>query len=114
MLLFGVAKIFLLEGIARAYRQAPTVSAVLKQMHSPARGIKPWALNVRVGLNCAVLLKIHLEHPYLFVFIYLAPTDCPRCLQLDQVHVGRKKERTKFCLLFTEVVHNRHLAAFEV
>lgn len=33
--------IFLLEGIARTYRQAPTVSAVLKQTASPAGGLSP-------------------------------------------------------------------------
>lgn len=98
--------IFLLEGITRTYKQAPTVSAVLKQTPSAARGIKPRALNVTVGLNCAALLKIHLQHPYSFVFISLfscppltAPDafDCIRCM-----FVG-KKGKMKVGLLFIEV-----------
>lgn len=33
-------------------------------------GIKPWALKVRVGLNCAGLLKIQQKHLFFFFFFY--------------------------------------------
>lgn len=41
-------------------------------------GIKPWALRVRVGLNCAALLKIQQKHHL---------SECSRCLRLDLVYV---------------------------
>lgn len=44
-------------------------------------GIKPWALKVRVGLNCAGLLKIQQKH--LFFFLFFLPPECFRCLRLD-------------------------------
>lgn len=44
-------------------------------------GIKPWALKVRVGLNCAGLLKIQQKH--LFFFFFFLPPECFRCLRLD-------------------------------
>lgn len=42
--------------------------------------IKPWALKVRVGLNCAGLLKIQQKHLFFFFFL---PPECFRCLRLD-------------------------------
>lgn len=51
-------------------------------------GIKPQAL--RVGLNCAALLKIQQKHLY---------CECSRWLRLDPVYVrGKKKKSNPFSL----------------
>ncbi len=44
-----------------------------------SEGIKPWALKVRVGLNCATLLKIqqkHLFFPWMFQMPQIGPGVC--------------------------------------
>lgn len=58
-----------------------------------SEGIKPWALRVRVGLNCAGLLKIQPKHPLL---------PFPRMFQMPQIGPGlccsgkKKVESSKF------------------
>lgn len=67
-----------------------------------SEGIKPWALKVRVGLNCAALLKIQQKHLFF-------PPGCSRCLRLDHVYVGEGGGKKCGCFSF-EVVYKRHLS----
>lgn len=57
-------------------------------------GIKPRALKVRVGLNCAALLKIQQKHLFF--------SECSRCVRLDLLYVGEKKS-TPFSLKISRV-----------
>lgn len=51
-------------------------------------GIKPWALKVRVGLNCAALLEIQQKHLF---------SECSRCLRLDpRSRLEEKKKSSCF------------------
>lgn len=51
-------------------------------------GIKPWALKVRVGLNCAALLKIQQKHLFF--------PECSRCLRLELGVCSKKKNPAAF------------------
>ena len=55
-------------------------------------GIKPWALKVRVGLNCAGLLKIQQKH---FFFHPLNVPDASDWTWLTKKKKRRKKKKTQ-------------------
>lgn len=86
-----------LEGIARTERQAPAVSAILKQTPSPVRGLSlgrwkwewDWTVQPRWKHSWITLI-------YFYLFIFKPPLTVPDASDWTRCMLGREKKVVSF------------------